>query len=48
MTTIPAIRTAPANYRAVPALLLAVTLLVGCTGQVTAYNQPPNRWKSVV
>jgi soluble lytic murein transglycosylase-like protein len=43
MTNNPAIRTAPANVRTVPALLLAVTLLLGCTGQVTAYSQPPSR-----
>ncbi|MGB0630762.1 MAG: lytic transglycosylase domain-containing protein [Alphaproteobacteria bacterium] len=37
------IRTAPANVRAVPALLLAVTLLVGCAGSGNAFNQPPSR-----
>lgn len=43
MTRTPPIRNAPANLRTVPVLLLAVTLLVGCAGQVTAYSQPPSR-----
>jgi soluble lytic murein transglycosylase-like protein len=43
MTYIPSIRTAPANLRSVPALLLAVTLLVGCAGPGNAVNQAPNR-----
>jgi soluble lytic murein transglycosylase-like protein len=43
MTGTRSIRTAPANLRAVPALLLAVTLLVGCAGAGNAFNQPPSR-----
>lgn len=37
------LRNAPANLRSVPVLLLAVALLVGCAGKVTAYNQPPGK-----
>ena len=43
MTTTRSIRTAPANVRAVAALLLAVTLLVGCAGPGAAFNKTPSR-----
>ena len=43
MTATRSVRTAPANSRAIPVLLLAVTLLVGCTGPGEAYSQPPTQ-----
>lgn len=43
MTRPASIRNAPANLRTVPVLLLAVSLFVGCTGQVTAFSQPPSK-----